>query len=129
LPSIAALLLRIVVAVFDTRLFHEAQGRPYVPRAVADAIKAREMVTRVVVLSSFSLALDALMEGPPAPAMALGTVTYELIGGALSAWRSAARWSGCASASTPPRLRSPSRSGRLTSLRLPLRGWAFLSSW
>ena len=83
LPWVAALLLGVVVAVFDTRLFHEAEGRPYVPRAVADALKAREMVTRVVVLSCFSLALDALSAGPPAPVTALGTVAYELVGGAL----------------------------------------------
>src|SRR5215218_629634 len=38
-----ALLLGVVAAVFDTRLFQEAKGRPQVPRAVADALKAREM--------------------------------------------------------------------------------------
>jgi CPA1 family monovalent cation:H+ antiporter len=84
LPWIAALLLGIVVAVFDTRLFHEAEGRPHVPRAVADALKTREMVSRVVVLASFSLALDALTEGPPSPAAALGTLAYELVGGAVA---------------------------------------------
>jgi NhaP-type Na+/H+ or K+/H+ antiporter len=84
LPWIAALLLGAVVAVFDTRLFHEAEGRPHVPRAVADALKAREMVSRVVALASFSLALDALTDGPPSPAAALGTLAYGLVGGAVA---------------------------------------------
>lgn len=78
----AALLIGVVVAVFDMRLFHEAEGRPHVPRAVADALKTREMVARVVALTGFSLALGALLEGPPAPAEALGAVAYKLAGGA-----------------------------------------------
>src|SRR5215203_3168836 len=41
-----ALLLGVVAAVFDTRLFQEAKGQPHVPRVVADALKAREMVAR-----------------------------------------------------------------------------------
>src|SRR3712207_400279 len=50
-----ALLLGVVSAVFDTRLFQEAKGRPHVPRAVADALKAREMASRVVALSALSM--------------------------------------------------------------------------
>jgi CPA1 family monovalent cation:H+ antiporter len=33
------LLLGIVASVFDTRLFHEAEGRPHVPRAIADTLE------------------------------------------------------------------------------------------
>jgi CPA1 family monovalent cation:H+ antiporter len=40
----AALLIGIVAAIFDTRLFHEAEGRPRVPWAIADTLKARELV-------------------------------------------------------------------------------------
>jgi NhaP-type Na+/H+ or K+/H+ antiporter len=57
LPWLSALLLGVTAAVFDTRLFHEAQGRPHVPRAIADTMKAREMASRIVVLSCFALAL------------------------------------------------------------------------
>ena len=55
-----ALLLGVVASVFDTRLFQEAKGRPHVPRAVADALKAREMVSRVVALSTLSLVVGSI---------------------------------------------------------------------
>lgn len=78
LPWNAALLLGIVATLFDTRLFHEAKGRPSVPRAIADALKTREMVARVVVLACFSLAIE-----PPAsmPA-AVGAMGWEIAAGA-----------------------------------------------
>ena len=59
----SALLLGSVTAVFDTRLFHEAKGRPHVPRAISDTLKARELVGRVFILATFSLALDAVEPG------------------------------------------------------------------
>jgi NhaP-type Na+/H+ or K+/H+ antiporter len=79
-----ALCLGVVAALFDTRLFHEAKARPHVPRAIADALKAREMVTRITALSVFSLALQALAKGPPTPAAALGETAYALLGGAAA---------------------------------------------
>lgn len=79
----AALLLGTVVSVFDTRLFHEAEGRPNVPRAIADALKTREMVTRVVVLAAFALAIEAATEEPPGLLEALGALVHELAGGAV----------------------------------------------
>ena len=63
LPWTAALLLGVVAAVFDTRLFHEAEGRPHVPRAIADTLKARELVARIVILATYALALDAAKSG------------------------------------------------------------------
>jgi NhaP-type Na+/H+ or K+/H+ antiporter len=54
-----ALLLGVVASVFDTRLFHEAKGRPHVPRAIADTLKARELVARLVILATFALVLEA----------------------------------------------------------------------
>lgn len=54
-----ALLLATVASIFDTRLFHEAKGRPHVPRAVADTLKAREIVGRVVVLATVSFVVEA----------------------------------------------------------------------
>ena len=69
-----ALLLGVVAAVFDTRLFQEAKGRPQVPRAVADALKAREMASRVVALSALSLVVGSLEAGPPDPLLAAGSL-------------------------------------------------------
>jgi CPA1 family monovalent cation:H+ antiporter len=78
----AAVLLGAVAAVFDTRLFHEAEGRPHVPRPVADALKTREMVTRVVVVSTLALGLDALEGKEASPGVILLQVGWDLAGGA-----------------------------------------------
>jgi CPA1 family monovalent cation:H+ antiporter len=77
-----ALLLGVVAAVFDTRLFQEAKGRPQVPRAVADALKAREMTSRVVALSALSLVVGSLETGPPDPLLAAGGLLWAIGGGA-----------------------------------------------
>ncbi len=82
LPWTAAVLLGAVAAVFDTRLFHEAEGRPHVPRPVADALKAREMVARVVVVSTLALALEALEGEAPSAGAVLLHVAWDLAGGA-----------------------------------------------
>lgn len=81
----AALLLGVVAALFDTRLFHEAKGRPHVPRAMADTLKTREMVARVVALSAFMLTLGALeaAEVPAFGAAALMLI-WSLLGGAAA---------------------------------------------
>ncbi|HKG77323.1 MAG TPA: cation:proton antiporter [Beijerinckiaceae bacterium] len=65
-----SLLLGVVAAVFDTRLFHEAKGRPHVPRAIADTLKARELVARVVILATFGL----ILEGTAAERFSIGAV-------------------------------------------------------
>ncbi|HZH25937.1 MAG TPA: hypothetical protein VEY95_02035 [Azospirillaceae bacterium] len=83
LPWTSAALIGIVASVFDTRLFHEARGRPHVPRAIADALKAREMASRVVVISGFALAIDALVQGPPSLWSVLGGFAYDIAGGAV----------------------------------------------
>ena len=54
----AGLLLGVVVSVFDTRIFQEAKGAPHVPRAIADTLKARELVARLVILATFALVLE-----------------------------------------------------------------------
>ena len=77
-----ALLLGVVAAVFDTRLFQEAKGRPYVPRAVADALKAREMVSRVVALGALPLVAASLETGPPEPLAAAGRFLWAIGAGA-----------------------------------------------
>ncbi len=77
-----ALLLGVVSAVFDTRLFQEAKGRPQVPRAVADALKAREMASRVVALSALSLVVGSLEAGPPEPLAAAGSLLWAVGAGA-----------------------------------------------
>ncbi len=64
----AAVLLGIVTSVFDTRLFHEAKGRPKAPRAIADTLKARELVGRIVILATLGLMLE---EGGPSAGAAL----------------------------------------------------------
>ncbi|HEX6011842.1 MAG TPA: cation:proton antiporter [Geminicoccaceae bacterium] len=83
LPWTAAVLLGAVAAVFDTRLFHEAEGRPHVPRPLADALKAREMVARVVVVSTLALALQALEDEVPSTGAVLLHVAWDLAGGAV----------------------------------------------
>jgi len=83
LPWTSAALVGIVASVFDTRLFHEAKGRPHVPRAIADALKAREMASRVMVVSGFALAIDALAQGPPSLWSVLGGFAYDIAGGAV----------------------------------------------
>jgi CPA1 family monovalent cation:H+ antiporter len=84
LPPVSALLIAITVSVFDTRLFHEAKGRPHVPRAIADALKTREMVSRIMVLSAFALAIEALSKGLPDTVTILGSFAYDLAGGAVA---------------------------------------------
>jgi monovalent cation/hydrogen antiporter len=81
----AAVLLGVVAALFDTRLFQESEGSPYVPRALADALKAREMASRVVALTALALAIETLREGeaPAAGEAALG-VAWSLLGGAAA---------------------------------------------
>ena len=78
-----AILLGAVAAVFDTRLFHEAEGRPHVPRAVADALKARELVARVVVISTLALSLDVIAGEVPSAAWVMIHVAWDLAGGAV----------------------------------------------
>ena len=56
----ASLLLGVVAAVFDTRLFHEAKGRPHVPRAIADTLKARELVARIAILATFGSLFESM---------------------------------------------------------------------
>ena len=59
----AALVIGIVASIFDTRLFHEAKGRPHVPRAIADTLKARELIGRIVILATLSVVEEALSSG------------------------------------------------------------------
>lgn len=82
LPWTGALLIGIVTAIFDTRLFHEAEGRPKVPRALADTLKVREMVARVVALSCFALVLDAAAGETVTTADLLARAALDLLGGA-----------------------------------------------
>jgi CPA1 family monovalent cation:H+ antiporter len=80
-----AVLVGVVAALFDTRLFHEAEGRPHVPRALADSMKAREIAARIVALTAFTLALEALSEGAaPSAAEAVLDVGWSLVGGAVA---------------------------------------------
>lgn len=81
----AAVLLGVIAALFDTRLFHEAEGRPHVPRALADAMKAREIAARIVALTMFTLALKALEErAAPGVAEAALDIGWSLAGGAIA---------------------------------------------
>ena len=77
-----ALLLGVVSAVFDTRLFQEAKGRPHVPRAVADALKAREMASRVVALGALSLVAASPEAESPDPLLAAGSFLWAVGAGA-----------------------------------------------
>lgn len=64
----AALFIGVVASIFDTQLFHEAKGRPRVPRAVADVLKSRELVSRLFILATLTLGEEALAAGEIAPA-------------------------------------------------------------
>lgn len=59
----AALFIGVVASIFDTQLFHEAKGRPHVPRAVSDVLKARELVSRLFILATLALGEEALSSG------------------------------------------------------------------
>lgn len=78
-----ALLLGIVVSVFDTRLFHEAKGRARVPRAMADTLKARELVARIIILASFSLVLETAISGTASVGLVLDRFLFDIPAGVL----------------------------------------------
>lgn len=68
LPGLAwssALLLGVIASIFDTQLFHEAEGRPHVPRALADILKAREVVSRLFILASLAMAIEVAQARRP----------------------------------------------------------------
>lgn len=78
-----AVLLGVVAALFDTRVFHEAKNRPQVPRIIGDALKAREMTARVVALAVFAIVQQAITDGPPTPTGAAANFVYMIVGGAI----------------------------------------------
>lgn len=82
LSPVGAVLLGVVAALFDTRLLQEAQGLPHLPRAMADALKAREMAARVVALAAFGAALDVLGGEAPTVAGTLGEQVWAVLAGA-----------------------------------------------
>ncbi|MBI0539692.1 sodium:proton exchanger [Roseomonas sp. KE2513] len=81
-----ALLLGVVGALVDTRLFHEAEGRPSVPRAIADALKVREIVARVVSLGVLAVLVQAVATGTPTPLGATWHFAWALVAGAGVGW-------------------------------------------
>jgi CPA1 family monovalent cation:H+ antiporter len=89
-----ALLLGVVGALVDTRLFHEAEGRPQVPRAIADALKVREIVARVVSLGFLAVLVQAVAAETPTPLDAVGAFAWALVGGTAAGWflGRATRW-------------------------------------
>ena len=78
-----AAMLGVVAAIFDTRVFHEAENRPKVPRVIGDALKAREMTARVVALSVFAIVQQAIAGEPLSPVGAVGQFVYVVAGGAV----------------------------------------------
>lgn len=58
-----ALFVGAIASIFDTQLFHEAKGRPRVPRAIADVLKARELISRLFILATLTLGEEALNTG------------------------------------------------------------------
>lgn len=58
-----AILIGAVATIFDTQLFHEAKGRPKVPRAIADTLKTRELVSRMLILATLALGIEMVNSG------------------------------------------------------------------
>lgn len=84
LPWASAVLLGCAASAFETRLFHEAAGRPKVPRGVADTLKTWEMVSRAVILTCFALGLQAASSGaPPSAGAVLWRVLADTAGAAV----------------------------------------------
>ena len=117
----AALFIGIVASIFDTRLFHEAKGRPHVPRAIADTLKARELVGRIVILATLSVVEEGLSSGRVTAGSVIGSYALDIPAGGWSDLRSDRLPSGLGAGSTLRRLRLRSRLLPLTQLRLPHR--------
>jgi CPA1 family monovalent cation:H+ antiporter len=80
----AAVLIGVVAALFDLRLFQEAKAGPQIPRALADALKAREIASRIVALTALTVATGAVEEGAaPGLAAAALDIGWSLLGGAV----------------------------------------------
>ncbi len=79
----AALMLGVIASVFDTRLFHEAKGRPHVPRAIADTLKARELVSRLFILATFALVVESAGLTLPTPWAVLEHYAFDIPAGLL----------------------------------------------
>jgi len=79
----AALFIGAVASIFDTQLFHEAKGRPRVPRAVADVLKARELVARLFILATLALGEEALEAGEVAPSAIAANYLLDIPAGIL----------------------------------------------
>lgn len=77
----AALFIGVVASIFDTQLFHEAKGRPRVPRALADVLKARELVSRLFILASLALGEEALDTGEISPAAVATNYLFDIPAG------------------------------------------------
>jgi len=77
----AALFIGAVASIFDTQLFHEAKGRPRVPRAIADVLKARELVSRLFILATLSLGEEALSAGEISPAAVAVNYLFDIPAG------------------------------------------------
>lgn len=83
LPWTSAVLLGCAASAFETSLFHEAQGRPKVPRGVADTLKSWEMVSRAVILTCFALGVQAASTGEsPSAAAVLWRIAGDTVGAA-----------------------------------------------
>ena len=81
LPGIgwsAAILIGLGATFFDTRLFHEAKGRPRVPRAISDTLKGREIVGRVLILATLGLVEESLTSRAHANLFELAARAYLL---------------------------------------------------
>lgn len=86
LPGIgwsAALIIAITASFFDTRLFHEAKGRPLVPRAIADTLKTRELTARILLLATFGWLEAGLISGHVRVADIAASYLLDIPAGAL----------------------------------------------
>ncbi len=79
----AAVFMGAVTSIFDTQLFHEAKGRPRVPRAISDTLKTRELVSRFFILATLALGEESLETGGPALSSVVLNYLVDIPAGAL----------------------------------------------
>lgn len=81
LPWVAAVLLGLIASVGGANEFREANEGLHVPRRIADKLKAEELISSVIIVSGFLIALKAGETGRFSPAGAALKFAADIFGG------------------------------------------------